>query len=104
VYKVLERVLYDIRNNRRFDSLQEEINNIMRKQEAERDLETSARVWFAQAKQLREMLEYNKTVNKKDAERTIKLAQESDAQVDHAIFVNSGKLGNTCLYVYKYMF
>jgi len=103
VYKVLERVLYDIRNNRRFDSLQEEINNITRKQEEEHDLETSARVWFAQAKQLRERLEYNKTVNEKNAKRILKLAQESDAQVDHAIFVNSGKLGNAYLYIHKYV-
>jgi len=103
VYKVLERVLHDVRNNRRFDSLQEEINNITRKQEDERDLETSAQVWFAQVKQLRETLEYNKTVNEKDAERKIKYAQESDAQVDHAILVNSGKLGNTCLYIHKYV-
>ncbi|XP_011882209.1 PREDICTED: IQ domain-containing protein D-like [Vollenhovia emeryi] len=94
VCEVLKKVLHEIRNHRRFDSLQEEINNIAKKEEGERNLEESAQKWLSQAEQLRELLESDRKANEKDKERTIELAQESDARVDHAIFLNSGKLGN----------
>lgn len=105
VYKVLERVLHDIKNNGRFDSLQMEIDNIAKKQESERNLEANAQIWLSQAKELQELLESNKKANEEDRKNTIKLAQESDAQVDHAIFLNSGKLGkihhfHTCKYFF----
>ncbi|XP_072767181.1 uncharacterized protein [Anoplolepis gracilipes] len=93
VYQVLERVLHDIKNNRRFDSLQKEINNIAKKQEGERNLEADTDIWLSQAKELQELLESNKKANEEDRKNTIKLTQESDVQVDHAIFLNSGKLG-----------
>lgn len=104
MYQVLERVLHDIKNNGRFDSLQKEIDNIAKKQESERNLEANAQIWLNQAKELQELLESNKKANEEDRENIIKLAQESDAQVDHAIFVNSGKLGkihhfHTCKYI-----
>jgi len=104
VYQVLERVLRDIKNNGRFDSLQKEIDNIAKKQESERNLEANAQIWLNQAKELQELLESNKKANEEDRENIIKLAQESDAQVDHAIFLNSGKLGkihhfHTCKYI-----
>nr|XP_012231297.1 PREDICTED: IQ domain-containing protein D-like [Linepithema humile] len=93
VYKVLERVLRDVKDNRRFDSLLEEVHNIVKKQEDECNLEESAQIWHSEAEQLRELLESDKKVNEDDRTRTIKLAQESNAQVDHTIFLNSGKLG-----------
>lgn len=95
MYKVLERVLHDVRDNRRFDSLQEEINNIAKRHEEERHLEANAEVWSNQAKQLQELIAYDKKRNEIDRKQKIKLAQESDAQVDHTIFSNNGKLGNT---------
>lgn len=103
VYKVLEQLLCDVRVNRSFDSLQEQIAKITRKRENELELETSAQMWRARAEQLRDTLECTKSANEKDTERMMKLAQESDAQVDHAIFLNSGKLGNTKEYnnIYK---
>ncbi|XP_011254166.1 dynein regulatory complex protein 9 [Camponotus floridanus] len=93
VYQVLQKVLRDIKKNGRFDSLQKEIDNIAKKQESERNLEANAQIWLNQAKELQELLESNKKANEEDRENIIKLAQESDAQVDHAIFLNSGKLG-----------
>jgi len=87
-------VLHEIRSCGRFDSLQEEINNIAKKEEDERNLEKSAQMWLSQAEQLRELLESDKKAKEEDRKRTIELAQESDAQVDHAILLNSGKLGN----------
>lgn len=92
--EVLKKVLHEIKNHRRFDSLQKEIDNIKKKEEDERNLEKSAQTWFSQAEQLRELLESDKKANEEDRKRTIELAQESDARVDHAIFLNSGKLGN----------
>lgn len=94
VCEVLKKVLHEIRTCGRFDSLQEEINNISRKEEGEHNLEKSAQMWLSRAEQLRELLESDKKANEEDRKRTIKLAQESDAQVDHAILLNSGKLGN----------
>lgn len=91
--KVLEKVLRDVRNNGRFDSLQEEINNIARKEEDERNLEADTQLWLNQADQLQKLLETDRKMNEEDRERMIQLAHESDAQVDHAIFLNSGKLG-----------
>ncbi|RLU15106.1 hypothetical protein DMN91_012993 [Ooceraea biroi] len=93
VRRVLERVLRDVRDDRKFDSLQEELDSIARKREGERDLETSARAWLNRAGQLRGTLESSKTASAEDTESTIRLAQESDAAVDRAIFLNSGKLG-----------
>jgi len=95
VCEVLKKVLHEIKTHRRFDSLEEEINNILKKQEAEHNLEESAQKWLSQAEQLRKLLEFNKKVNEEDRKRTTELAQQSDAQVDHAILLNSGKLGNT---------
>lgn len=92
-YKVLENVLRDIRNNGRFDSLQKEVENIAKMQEGERNLEESAKIKFSQAQKLQELLETNKKANEENRKEMIKLAQESDAKVDHAIFLNSGKLG-----------
>ena len=83
-----------MKNHRTFDSLQKEIYNIAKKLEDERNLEESAQMWLSQAEQLREQLESNKKANEEDRKNTIKLAQESDARVDHAIFINNGKLGN----------
>lgn len=105
MYQVLQRVLRDIKNNGRFDSLQKEIDNIAKKQESERNLEANAQIWFNQAKELQELLESNKKANEEDRENIIKLAQETDAQVDHAIFLNSGKLSkihhfHTCKYIF----
>ncbi|RLU14900.1 hypothetical protein DMN91_012787 [Ooceraea biroi] len=57
VRRVLERVLRDVRDDRKFDSLQEELDSIARKREGERDLETSARAWLNRAGQLRGTLE-----------------------------------------------
>lgn len=94
VCEVLKKVLHEIKNHRTFDSLQKEVDNIAKKLEGERNLEESAQMWLSQAKQLREQLESDKKANEEDRKRTIKLAQESDARVDHAIFINSGKLGN----------
>ncbi|KYQ55580.1 IQ domain-containing protein G [Trachymyrmex zeteki] len=93
VCEVLKKVLHEIKNHRTFDSLQKEVDNIAKKLEGERNLEESAQMWLSQAKQLREQLESDKKANEEDRKRTIKLAQESDARVDHAIFINSGKLG-----------
>lgn len=95
--KVLERVLRDVRYSRRFDSLQEEINNIAKKQEDEHNLEVNAQIWRSQAEQLRELLESDKKASEEDRKETTSLAQESDAQVDHAIFLNSAKLSK-CAY------
>lgn len=94
ICKVLEKVLRDIKDNKKFDSLLEEVNNIVIRQESECNLEESAQMWHSEAEQLRELLESDKKANEDDRTRTIKLAQESDAQVDHTIFLNSGKLGN----------
>lgn len=94
VCEVLKKVLHEIRNHRRFDSLQEEINNIAKKQEGERNLEETAQMRLNQAEQLREHVESDKKANEEDRKRMTELAQESDALVDHAIFLNSGKLGN----------
>jgi len=94
ICEVLKKVLHEIRNHRRFDSLQEEINNIIKNQKGKRDLEKSAQMWFSQAEQLRELLESEKKANEEDKKKTTELAQESDAQIDNAIFLNSGKLGN----------
>lgn len=94
VCKVLKKVLDEIRSNRRFDSLQEEVRNIKQKQEDERNLEESAQMWLSQAEQLRKLLESDKKANEGDRKRAIELAQESDAQVDHTIFLNNGKSGN----------
>lgn len=91
-YKVLERVLRDIKNNGRFDSLQKEIDDIAKRQESERNLEANAQIKLSQAEELQELLESNKKENEEDRKEMIRLAQESDAQVDHAIFLNSGKL------------
>lgn len=93
MYKVLEKVLRDLKENRRFDSLREEINNIAKQQQGERNLKASARMWHNQAEQLRELLESDGRANEDDRLRTIRLAQETDAQVDQALFLNSGKLG-----------
>lgn len=87
-------MLHEIRSCGTFNSLQEEINNITKKEEDERNLEKSAQMWLSQAEQLRELLESDKKAKEEDRERTIELAQESDAQVDHTILLNSGKLGN----------
>ncbi|XP_020283489.1 IQ domain-containing protein D-like isoform X2 [Pseudomyrmex gracilis] len=95
VYKVLEKVLRDLKENRRFDSLREEINNIAKQQQGERNLKASARMWHNQAEQLRELLESDGRANEDDRLRTIRLAQETDAQVDQALFLNSGKLDYT---------
>lgn len=92
VRQILEQVLRDVRNNRRFDSLQEEINNIAKKQEGEHHLEVNAQIWHSQAEQLRQLLESNKKANEEDTRETMSLAQESDARVDHAIFLSSAKL------------
>ncbi|EFN80475.1 hypothetical protein EAI_08378 [Harpegnathos saltator] len=92
VQKVLEKVLRDVRNNRRFDSLQEEINNIAKRQEGEHNLEVNAQIWHSQAEQLRDLLESDKKANEEDRKEMMSLAQESDARVDHAIFLNSAKL------------
>lgn len=94
VCEVLKKVLHEIKNYRRFDSLLKEIDNITKKQEGERNLEENAQMWLNEAKQLRELLESDKKTNEEDRERMIELAQESDALVDHAIFLNSRKLGN----------
>lgn len=67
----------------------------MKKQEGESNLETSARMWQSQAKELRELLESDRRANEDDRRETIRLAQESDAQIDHALFLNSGKLGRS---------
>lgn len=72
----------------------EETNNIVKKQKDECNLEESAQIWLSEAEQLRELVESDKKANEDDKTRTIKLAQESNAQVDHTIFLNSGKLGN----------
>lgn len=72
----------------------EEANNIVKKQKDECNLEESAQIWLSEAEQLRELVESDKKANEDDKTRTIKLAQESNAQVDHTIFLNSGKLGN----------
>ncbi|XP_024887108.1 dynein regulatory complex protein 9-like [Temnothorax curvispinosus] len=93
VCEVLKKVLHEIRTHGRFDSLQEEVDNIAKKEEGERNLEESAQKWLSQAEQLREQLESDKKANEEERQRTIELAQESDARVDHAIFLNSGKLG-----------
>ncbi|XP_018363544.1 PREDICTED: IQ domain-containing protein G-like [Trachymyrmex cornetzi] len=93
VCEVLKKVLHEIRNHRTFDSLQKEVDNIAKKLEGERNLEESAQMWLNRAEQLREQLESDKKANEEDRKSTIKLAQESDARVDHAIFINSGKLG-----------
>lgn len=92
-YQVLERVLREIKDNGRFDSLRKETDNIAKKLESERNLEANAHTLLNQAKELQELLESNKKANEEDRKDTIRLAQESDAQVDHAIFLNSGKLG-----------
>ncbi|XP_029661740.1 dynein regulatory complex protein 9-like [Formica exsecta] len=92
-YQVLERVLRDIKNNGKFDSLQKEIDNIAKKQEGDHNLEANAQIRFSQAEELQGLLESEKKENEEDRKKTIRLAQESDAQVDHAIFLNSGKLG-----------
>ncbi|KYM90980.1 IQ domain-containing protein G [Atta colombica] len=89
----LKKVLHEMKNHRTFDSLQKEVYNIAKKLEDERNLEESAQMWLSQAEQLREQLESNKKANEEDRKNTIKLAQESDARVDHAIFINNGKLG-----------
>lgn len=90
--KVLENVLRDVRNNRRFDSLQEEINNIAKKQEGEHNLEVNAQIWQSQAEQLRELLDSDKKTNEEDRKETMHRVQESEANIDHAIFLNSVKL------------
>lgn len=92
--EVLKKVLHEIRNYRTFDSLQKEVDNIAKRQEDERNLEESARMWLSKAEQFQELIESDKKANEEDREKTMQLAQESDTQVDHAIFVNSGKLGN----------
>lgn len=93
VQKVLEKVLHEVRNNRRFDSLQEEINNIAKRQEGERNLEVNAQIWHSQAEQLRQLLESDKKANEEETKKMMILVQESDAQVDQAILVNNAKLG-----------
>ncbi|XP_018401282.1 PREDICTED: IQ domain-containing protein G-like [Cyphomyrmex costatus] len=93
VCEVLKKVLQEIKNYRTFDSLQKEVDNIAKKLEDERNLEKSAQMWLSQAEQFREQLESDKKANEEDRKKTIKLAQESDVQVDHVTFLNSGKLG-----------
>lgn len=51
-------------------------------------------MWLSQAEQLRKLLESDEKANEEDREKAIELAQESDAQVDHTIFLNNGKSGN----------
>lgn len=91
--KVLEKVLRDVRDKGRFDSLQEEINNITKKQEGERNLEANAQMWVNRADQLQKLLESDRKANEEERKRMTNLVHESEAQVDHAILLNSGKLG-----------
>lgn len=90
--KVLENVLHDVRSNRRFDTLREEINNIAKKQEDEHNLEVNAQIWQSQAEQLQKLLDSDKKANEEDKKETMHRAQQSDAQVDQTIFLNSAKL------------
>lgn len=90
--KILEKVLREVRYNRRFDRLQEEINNIAKKQEDEHNLEVNEQIWRGQAEQLRELLESDKKANEEDRKRTAILDHESDAQIDHEIFLSNAKL------------
>ncbi|XP_011707319.1 PREDICTED: cilia- and flagella-associated protein 58-like [Wasmannia auropunctata] len=93
VCEVLKKVLHEVKNYGRFDSLKEEVDKIVRKREGERVLEEKAQTWLSQAERFRELLESDKKANEEDTKRTTKLAQESDAQVDHALLLSSGKLG-----------
>ncbi|XP_014481879.1 PREDICTED: IQ domain-containing protein D-like [Dinoponera quadriceps] len=81
VQKVLEKVFHDVRDNRRFDSLQKEIHEIAKKQESEHNLSVDAEIWQDQAEQLRELLEIDRKANEENRKKTISLDQKSDAQL-----------------------
>lgn len=93
VSEVLKRVAWNMKNDRTFESLELEIDDIVKTQEGEHELQINCELWTEQAKQLRELIEYDKVEFIGNRKKKIEMAQQMNAEVDNSIFLNGSQLG-----------
>lgn len=93
VYEVLKKTVCNIESENTFQSLEESINEIVKTQEGERELQINCELWTEQAKQLQELVEYDTLEFEQQRKNKIELAQKVNTDVDSSIFLNGSKLG-----------
>ncbi|XP_048515054.1 dynein regulatory complex protein 10-like [Athalia rosae] len=93
VHDVLEKIYREITREESFESLELTVNEIIKTQEGERELEINCELWNEQAKQLGELVEYHNLEFEETRKKKIEIAQDLNAEIDRSIFRNGSKLG-----------
>lgn len=83
----------DLRSQRRYNYLEEEINNIVKDSEANRNLEINYEIWEEQLTQLSELIVDEKLNSEIHVRKLLTSVHESGAKIEEAIFLSSSRLG-----------
>ncbi|KAK0175112.1 hypothetical protein PV327_008892 [Microctonus hyperodae] len=93
IYNVLKGTTMDLRLNRRYNYLEEEINNIVKASEANHDLKINYEIREEQLTQLNELIVDEKLNSEIHVRKLLKSVHESGAKIEEAIFLCSSRLG-----------
>ncbi|XP_046741501.1 dynein regulatory complex protein 9-like [Diprion similis] len=92
-YEILRRTTSNIRDNKTFESLELVIDDIVKTQEGERELQINWELWTEQAKQLQDLVDYDKLEFEDSRKQRTEMVQKVNADVDNSIFFNGSQLG-----------
>ncbi|XP_015120811.1 dynein regulatory complex protein 9 [Diachasma alloeum] len=93
IYNVLKEMLDELREYRRYDRLEYEIEKIAKTTENEHNLEVNHEIWTEQVDQLVALIESERLDSEIEVRKWISGVHESAADIDDAIFLSKSKLG-----------
>ncbi|KAF7396485.1 hypothetical protein HZH66_007347 [Vespula vulgaris] len=93
MHKILKMTLDEIKHYRKFNVLEEEVNDIMRMLEDENNLDKTCTFWENQVNQLRQLIKDETSKQEREKRQLLKSAQMTKAKIDDTIYEVALKMG-----------
>ncbi|KAI4498514.1 hypothetical protein M0802_006449 [Mischocyttarus mexicanus] len=93
VHKILNDTLDEIKRFRRFETLEQEVNNIAGMLEGEHNLEENCAIWENQVNQLQQLIKDESNRKEREKRELLELAQITNGKVDDTVYEIALKMG-----------
>ncbi|KAI4479935.1 hypothetical protein M0804_010674 [Polistes exclamans] len=93
VHKILNETLDEIKHFRKFERLEQEVNNIAKMFEDEHNLEENCTIWENQVNQLRKLIKDEASRKEREKRELLELAQITNGKVDDTVYEIALKMG-----------
>lgn len=93
MHKILNETLDEIKHFRKFERLEQEVNNIAKMFEDEHNLEENCTIWENQVNQLRKLIKDEASRKEREKRELLELAQITNGKVDDTVYEIALKMG-----------